>query len=72
MGALPVGMAVEQSGHYFQIIFQTFFTSSILVQTFLWKSIIGFTASQLIEKYKKVYIFYILDLTEEMSASSVL
>ena len=72
MGALSVGIAVEQSGHYFQIIFQTIFTSSILVQTLLWKSIIGYNAAQLIENYKKGYIFYILDLTEEMSALSVL
>ena len=55
VGALPVGIAVEQSGHYFQIIFQTSFTSSILVQTMLW----GF-------------YLHILDLTEEMSALSVL
>ena len=72
VGALPVGTSVEQSGHYFQIIFQTFFTSSILVQILLWKSIIGYTAAQLIENYKKFYILHILDLTKEMSALSVL
>ena len=72
VGPLPVGIAVEQSCHYFQIIFQTSFTSSILVQIFLWKSIIGYTAAQLIENYKKGYILHILDLTEEMSALSVL
>ena len=56
----------------FRLFFKPFYKFNTCVQTFLWKSIIGYTAAQLIENYKKGYIFYILDLTEEMSALSVL
>ena len=44
----------------FSDYFSNLFTSSILVQTFLWKSIIGYNAAQLIENYKKrLHFLYI-------------
>ena len=45
VGALPMGIAVEQSCHYFQIIFQTL--CFLQVQY----SIIGYTVAQLVENY---------------------